>query len=185
MSVKTCCCIGHRKIEVTDRLKEEVFAFIENLIVKENVKIFLLGSRSDFDGLCHGVITDLKKKYPFIKRIGYTCKHETVILENEREKWEKIYSHFEKREVHLLGVEEEFSHKTKFTAGKAAYVERNTAMIDDSDFCLFYYDDNYLPDKRKRGKKDLFPYQPKSGTAIAYEYAVRKKKSIKNFYSKT
>ena len=30
------------------------------------------------------------------------------------------------------------------------------------------------------GRRDLFDYQPKSGTAVAYDYAVKKKKEIIN-----
>ena len=179
---KTCCFIGHRKIEKTDKLKTEIYEFIENLIVNENVKRFLFGSKSEFDYLCHSVVTELKGKYPEIKRIGYTCRSEAVILENEREKWEKLFSHFDNLEADLLGVEEEFEHKTKYSSGKASYVERNQAMINDSDYCLFYYNANYVPPQRKKGKDGLGYYQPKSGTAIAYNYAKRKKKIIKNFY---
>ena len=178
---KTCCFIGHRKIEKPQKIEKEIYEFVENLIVNENVKTFLFGSRSDFDFLCHSIVTDLKEKYPFIKRVGYTCRSESVILESEREKLEKIYSYFEKQEVHLLGVEEEFEHKTKYTSGKASYAERNQAMIDDSDYCLFYYNEKYAPPKKPESGGFRL-YQPKSGTAIAYKYAKRKKKIIKNFY---
>ena len=65
-------------------------------------------------------------------------------------------------------------------AGKVSYVERNQEMINKSDFCVVYYDENYLPPRRKNSRRDLFDYQPKSGTAVAYEYAVRKKKQIIN-----
>ena len=170
MKNKTCCFIGHRKIEITDELKKEIYAFIENLIVSKNVKNFLFGSKSDFNDLCHNIVTKLKVKYPEIKRVGYTCKSESVILEHEREKWEEILSRVEKREVRLLGVEEEFDHKTKYVVGKASYIKRNQAMIDDSDFCLFYYDENIEYNNSK------------SGTAIAFNYAKRKNKIIKNFY---
>ena len=76
------------------------------LILKENVRIFNFGSRSDFDTLCHSIVTDLKEKYNNIQRRAYTCRSETCTLESEREYWEEIYSHFEKRPVTLLGVEE-------------------------------------------------------------------------------
>ena len=39
------------------------------------------------------------------------------------------------------------------SAGKASYVERNHAMVLASDFCVFYYNENYLPDMRKASKK--------------------------------
>ena len=65
-------------------------------------------------------------------------------------------------------------------AGKASDVERNQEMINKSDFCIVYYDANYLPPRRKNSRRDLTDYQPKSGTAIAYDYAARKRKEIIN-----
>lgn len=66
--------------------------------------------------------------------------------------------------------------------GRASYVERNREMINKSDFCVIYYDENYLPPRRKNSRRDLFDYQPKSGTAGAYDYAVKKKKKIINCF---
>ena len=182
MIAKVCSFFGHRKIEITDELELKVKNLIEFLIVILNVGVFLFGSKSDFDWLCHKIVTDLKEKYPHIIRISYTCRSESCILESEREKWEKIYSNFQKREVHLLGVEEEREHKTKYTSGKASYVERNHAMIDDSDICVFYYDENYQPEMRKYSKRSFGYYQPKSGTQLAHAYAKQKKKEIYNVF---
>ena len=177
---KTCCFFGHRNVEETKELKQKVKAEIETLIVRQKVTRFLFGSRSNFDFLCHLIVTELKENYLDIKRIKYTCRSESCILENEREKWEEIYSYVQKREVRLLGVEEEFEHKTKYTSGRASYVERNQAMIDDSDFCIFYYDETYRPEVRKDAKRGY--YQPKSGTALAFAYAARKKKTLINVF---
>ena len=151
-----CSFFGHRKIEITEELKQKVKEVIEDLIVNHNVLIFLFGSRSDFDYLCHLVVTELKEKYPNIKRIAYTCRSETCTLESERAHWEEVYSHFRKEKVTLLGVEEEVEHKSKYTSGRASYVKRNQAMINDSDYCVFYYDENYKPQKRKYKKSDVF-----------------------------
>ena len=123
-------------------------------------------------------VTELKTQYPHIVRKCYTCKSETCILESERAYWEKIYGHFYKEKTTLLGVEEEVEHKTKWTSGRASYVERNQAMIDDSDYCIFYYDEKYNPPMRKYSKRSICSYQPKSGTALAYKYAKQKKKKI-------
>ena len=148
--------------------------------MNSNVQTFLFGSRSDFNYLCHLVVTELKEKYPNIKRVVYTCKGETCVLESERQKWEEIYARLPRGKRLLLGAEEEFEYKTKYTSGKASYVERNRAMIDDSDYCLVYYDKNYLPERRKCSPKGIGYYQPKSGTALAYDYAKQKKKVLIN-----
>lgn len=179
---KICSFFGHRNIEITEELKQKLTNMVEDLIVNHDVLTFLFGSRSDFDYLGHLVVTELKEKYTEIRRISYTCRSETCTLETERKKWEEIYSHFEKREVHLLGVEEEYEHKTKYTSGRASYVERNQAMINDSDYCIFYYDENYQPEMRKYSKRSIGYYQPKSGTALAYAYAKQKKKLIINVF---
>lgn len=55
-------------------------------------------------------------------------------------------------------------------AGKAAYVERNCEMIDKSSFCVVYYNENYTPNRKNS----------KSGTKIAYDYAVKKHIQIIN-----
>lgn len=135
---KICLFFGHRKIVITEELKEKLKAIIEDLIVNHNVLTFLFGSRSDFDYLCHLVVTELKEKYPNIKRLSYTCRSETCTLESERAHWEEVYSYFRKEKVTLLGVEEEIEHKTKYTSGRVSYVERNQAMINDSDYCMFF-----------------------------------------------
>lgn len=74
----------------------------------------------------------------------------------------------------------EVEHKTKYTSGRASYVERNQAMINDSDFCIFYYDENYEPEMRKYPKRSIGFYQPKSGTKLAYDYAKQKRKILIN-----
>ena len=61
-------------------------------------------------------------------------------------------------------------------------MERNREMIDKSEFCVVYFDENYTPPRRKNSKRDVCDYQPKSGTKIAYEYAVRKKVKIVNVF---
>lgn len=175
-----CCFIGHRNVEITEELKHKVKNTIEDLIIKNNVLTFLFGSRSNFDTLCHSVVTELKSKYKNIKRIAYTCKNETCILENEKDKWEEIYSRLQKQKINLLCVEEEIEHKTKYLAGKSSYIQRNYAMINDSDYCIFYYDESYESDMRKYSKRSAGYYQPQSGTALAYHYAKRKQKYIIN-----
>ena len=63
---KTCCFFGHRKIDETEELKNKLYEIIENLILNEKIDTFLFGSKSQFDDLCHKVVTELKEKYSHI-----------------------------------------------------------------------------------------------------------------------
>ena len=84
------------------------------------------------------------------------------------------------KDVRINDFDAEYEHPTKYSSGRGSYVERNQAMIDDSDICVFYYDENYLPLRRKNSPRDISDYQPKSGTRIAYEYAIKKEKRVIN-----
>ena len=183
MTRNTCSFFGHRKIEVSEELELKVKMVIEDLILNHNVTTFLFGSKSEFNYLCLEIVTNLKNKYNFIKRIFYTCRSEFCILEKEKSKYEELYSYHLKRDVKLFGFEEEFEHKTKYTSGRASYVERNQTMIDDCNYCIFYYNESYQPEMRKYAKRYLGYYQPKSGTRIAYNYAKQKKKTIINVFN--
>ena len=65
----TCCFIGHRKTEETENLKLQLKAVIENLITAENVDTFLFGSKSQFNSICYELVTEIKEKFPHIKRV--------------------------------------------------------------------------------------------------------------------
>ncbi len=163
---KVCCFFGHRKILKTDDLKTRLYETIENLIIKDFTDTFLFGSKSEFDDLCYEVTSELKEKYPNIKRVYV------------RGEYPEIYDDYEE---HLLRFyKETYFPKRALNTGKAVYVERNFEMIENSDICIVYYTDSYSPPRRKNSKKDLFDYQPKSGTEIAYKYAMSKKRIIIN-----
>ena len=93
---KSCSFFGHRKIEITEELKQKVKNIVLDLITNHNVLTFLFGSRSDFDHLCHTIVSELKERFLNIRRIPYTCRSESCILEREKQKWEKFYSYFKK-----------------------------------------------------------------------------------------
>lgn len=151
----TCCFIGHREINVTDELKEKLRVVIECLIVDENIDKFLFGSKSQFDDLCYDIVTEIKKKYPHIKRIFVRAEYPYID---------------ENYEAYLLeSYEDTYFPKSVLGAGKASYVKRNCEMIDNSRFCILYYKEDYSPKGRK------------SGTKIALAYAEKKKKTIIRF----
>lgn len=148
----TCCFIGHRKIEYSLELELKLTELIENLIVEFNVGIFLFGSRSEFNDLCYRVVTKLKEKYPYIKRIYVRAE----------------YNYDDNTMDYLLkDYEQTYFPKQIVKAGKYSYVERNLIMINQSEYCVFYYDKYYRVSN-------------KSGTNIAFNYATKLNKKVFN-----
>lgn len=164
----SCCFFGHRKINETPELIERLTSEIEVLITEKEVDTFYFGSKSEFDDLCHKVVTELKEKYPHIKRVYVRSAFQHIPDWYE----DSLLKHYEGTYFP--------EHMEK--AGRASYVERNQEMINQSDFCVVYYDESYAPPQRKNSRRDLTAYQPKSGTKVAYDYAVRKKKEIVNVF---
>ena len=152
MVENTCCFFGHRTINETEELKLKLIEIIEKLIVDENVDTFLFGSKSRFNSLCLELVTKIKEKYPYIRRIYVRAEYPYI---NERytnyllESYEDTYY-----PEHIIG------------SGRAAYVERNYETIDKSHFCIVYYDESNAPTNRK------------SGTKIALDYAIKKRNRI-------
>ncbi len=163
-----CCFFGHRKIEQTPELIERLTKAVEFLITEKGVNVFYFGSKSEFDDLCHKVVTELKEKYPHIERVYVRSAFQHI------PDWYKdsLLEHYE----------DTYYPKQIENSGRASYVERNQEMINKSDFCVVYYDENYLPPRRKNSKRDLIDYQPKSGTRVAYDYAIKKRLIITNVF---
>lgn len=154
MKDNACCFIGYRKINETDELKLKLTEIIEKLVVVEKVDTFLFGSKSQFNILCLELVTAIKEKHPHIKRV-YVRAEYPYITEQYR--------------TYLLENYEDTYYPEKIlNSGRAAYVERNCMMIDNSRYCVIYYDKNALPTNRK------------SGIKIAIDYAVKKDKNIIN-----
>ena len=168
MENKVCCFIGHRKIQKSPELKEKLLNTIENLITKEDITKFFFGSKSQFDDYCYEIVSELKEKYPYIKRVYVRSAYQHIPDWYE----DSLLEHYE----------DTYFPEHMAKAGRASYVERNQEMINKSDFCIFFYDENYLPPRRRNSRRDLFDYQPKSGTGVAYDYAVKKKVKIINVF---
>ena len=153
MSIEnTCCFIGHRKINETEELKLKLIEVIEKLIVEKQVDTFLFGSKSRFNSLCQETVTKIKEKYPHIKRV-YVRAEYPLISEDYKN--------------YLLESYEATYYPEKLQrSGRAVYVERNYEMIDNSRYCIVYYDEACAPTTRK------------SGTKIALDYAAKKSKNV-------
>ena len=162
---KKCCFIGHRKIEKSLGLEQRLHDEIKNLI-EDGVDTFYFGSKSAFDDYCYSVVSSLKEKYSHIKRVYVRAELSDV---------NDDYTNY------LLEHYEDTYYPDKIrNSGRAAYVERNQHMINLCSHCIMYYIEGYLPPRRRNSRRDLVDYQPKSGTQIAFDYAVKKKKNVIN-----
>lgn len=167
---KTCCFIGHRNVENNTVLDDVLSAVITDMIENKKIDTFLFGSRSGFNNICYNKITEFKEKYPHIKRI-YVRGEYPYIDDDYKQGLLKYYEYT-------------YYPQKIISAGKSVYVERNYEMINNSKFCIMYYNEDYKPPKRKQNKNEWSEYQPKSGTKIAYEYAIKKSEVI-NIYTIT
>ena len=151
MKSNVCCVFGHREISETDELKSKLNEIIEKLIVDEKVNTFLFGSKSRFNDLCYETVTQLKEKYPHVKRIYVRAE----------------YPYISEYKNYLLEFYEDTYYPERImNSGRAAYVERNCEMIDSSYFCIVYYNEAYTPATRKSGTKLAANYAEEQGREI-------------------
>lgn len=152
MCKNTCCFFGHKEISETEELKSKLIEIIERLIVENSVDTFLFGSKSRFNSLCQETVTEMKAKYPHIKRVYVRAEYPHIS---------------EQYKNYLLESYEDTYYPEKIlNSGRASYVERNYEMIDNSRYCVIYYNVSNSPTTRK------------SGTKIALDYAIKKGKNI-------
>lgn len=157
------CIIGHRYIEKSDSLIENIRNVFEKSILDNNVSVFLFGSKSAFDDLCYDIVSELKEQYPNIQR-HYYMHYDIELSEKTKQSYLKFY-------------EKVIIPENVRNSGKTAYIKRNQAMINESDICFFYYKENYVAiNDSKRGRR--------SGTKLAFKYAQRKNKKIINIINK-
>jgi hypothetical protein len=79
---------------------------------------------------------EIKEKYPHIKRIYVRSAFQHIPDWYE----DSLLEHYE----------DTYFPEHMDKAEKASYVERNQEMINKSDFCIVYYDENYAPPRRKK-----------------------------------
>ena len=152
MHENTCCFFGHRKINETEELKSRLVEIIESLIVEKKIDTFLFGSRSRFNSLSLELVTEMKEKYPHIKRIYVRAEYPYI---------SEDYKNYL-----LESYEDTYYPEKIMNSGRASYVERNYEMIDNSHYCVVYCDSS-----------DALTI-PKSGTQIALDYAIKKGKNV-------
>lgn len=155
--MKSCCIIGHREFEKSKKLELKIKKTIINLIEKEKVTTFLFGSNSRFNDFCYDIVSELKNVYVDIKRIFVRAEY-PVITDEYFNYLKTLY-------------EDSYFYSESFITNKFSHIKRNQTMIDNSDFCIFYFNCNYFPKTKTQ-----------SGTQLAYTYAIKKQKPIINLF---
>ncbi len=153
MEEKICSFFGHRDVEITDRL----YVLISDEImkaVKFGCRIFYFGGYGVFDELCREIVTKISDKLHElgINRI-YCVSQERYLRKNvryfKRENYDKI--------IYLTPSFEGWYKSIYF---------RNCAMIDRSDYIIFFAEN-----------------RENSGAYKAYKYAKKKRdKQITNIW---
>ncbi len=155
----TCCFIGHRKMNNEFGTETKLNTLIFGL-VEQGVTQFLFGDHSEFNDLCYEIVTKLKKDNPNIYRIHFRTNYP------EADEYTKG--------LLTMGYEESVFASEIALSGKAVYIERNQAMIKASDICVFYCNQSEFVTSKSSKRK--------SGTKLAYDYAVLHNKKIYNLY---
>ncbi len=141
---------GNIEESVLPYLRQKLKEFILHLIALGATEFFF-GGRGEFDYLAAEIVGELKQEFPFLKRTYcYASSKEQYSLPKFSDR--SMYDDF----VLLDFYEQTF---------KVLHL-RNCAMVNVSDFCVFYVDENAKV----------------SGSKLSFEYALKKKKPFVNLW---
>ncbi|MBE5742695.1 MAG: hypothetical protein E7360_05215 [Clostridiales bacterium] len=147
---KMCSFFGHRTVDNKENLYEEIEKTVNHLI-DCGVTVFLFGGMGEFDFMCHSVVSKLKEKHPFIKRIF--CLTDVIYL--RKSKRPKYLKDEDYEDFVYLDLEFDYWYSRIYF--------RNCEMINKSDVVVFYAEN-----------------RDNSGAYKALKYAVKSKKKIIN-----
>ena len=109
---KICCFAGHEDIGNVDELYNKVSECVEELIIREGIKDFLIGDFGDFDEISKKAVLDISLRLvtPYSSKIQCMGEYEEI-----------------------LTVDIPKNAPTKFS-----YIKCNEYMIDRSDYMICY-----------------------------------------------
>lgn len=121
--MNSCSFFGHKDVSVSQETKQILTLKIENLIKSKGCHIFYFGELGDFDDICYKIVSELKIIYPKIERV-YVATDEKA-LRNHKNKCQKSY-------------ERQIVFPLSFNWWYKIIYYRNIAIIDNSDYIIFY-----------------------------------------------
>ena len=120
--MKSCVFFGHRTVD--SRIRSDIYAAIEDLIVKEDVFRFYVGHQGAFDAIVLSVLRELKKKHP---QIDYAV----------------VFAYLPKKDT-LVTVEESlFPEEVARAIPRFAIDARNRFLIKNCDCAIVYVEVSY------------------------------------------
>lgn len=121
--MNTCSFFGHKDVSISQETKQILMSKIENLIKSKGCNIFYFGEFGDFDDICYKIVSELKVFYPKIERV-YVATDEKALRK------------------HIYNCQKSYERQIVFPLifnwwYKIIYY-RNIAIIDNSDYVIFY-----------------------------------------------
>lgn len=120
-----CSFFGHCRGEITDTLYDITFAEITKAI-DLGCRIFLFGAFSEFDDLCYQIVAKIKEEHQKLNLHRVFCVPQERYL--RKRAWYFNRADYEETKYIVPAFEGWY---------KAIYF-RNCAMIDESDYVIFY-----------------------------------------------
>ena len=156
MSGKTCSFFGHREINLESGLADRLKKTVESLIFDKGYTQFYFGGFGDFDALCYKTVTEIKVNNPNLQIKRVFCVPQERLVR-------KGAPYFNKDDY-----EETVFLEPSFNGWYKSIYFRNLAMIDASDFVVFYAEE-----------------KERSGAYKALQYATKTKKEFVNIFLKS
>ena len=146
--MKACAFFGHRNAICNETTAKTIYAYLEELICKENFSVFYFGGFGAFDTFCHSIITKLKNVYPYIQRVF--CFTEQKYL-RKTPKW-----------INANDYEQFICPEVDFSWWYQRIYYRNCSIIQKSDAVIFYVNEKENSGAFKAmlfAKKNKTPYK--------------------------
>ncbi len=155
--MKKCCFTGHRKLKITQELKDSLNNTIESLI-NQDVTDFYAGGALGWDTLCEQTVIELRRKYPHIKL-------HLILPCSEKEQTAK-WNNMQKTNFHQILTQADSIEYTSKDYFKGCMKKRNTRLVELSDCCICYYNTK----KSTSGTAQTVRMAQKKGIYIIYLY---------------
>lgn len=152
MTVYTVSFFGHRRLYDSIRIEERLEQFIRELLQTKQYVEFLVGKEGDFDILVASVIRRCKRLYRNDNSsLVWVLPYMTADFRDNEDSYREYYD------------EIEVSSGTHY---KAAFQQRNRALIDRSDLAVFYVE------KKEGGAYSTMKYAAVQGVEMINLYDI-------------